>query len=61
MTTITEPQVKTSSILIVDDTPANVAVLEAHLVNHGFSVMVAQDGDEGFDRAVGELAVFQEA
>ncbi len=52
MTTITEPQVKTSSILIVDDTPANVAVLEAHLVNHGFSVMVAQDGDEGFDRAL---------
>jgi two-component system sensor histidine kinase/response regulator len=39
------------TILIVDDTPVNVAVLAEHLVGHGFSVMVAQDGEEGFDRA----------
>jgi two-component system sensor histidine kinase/response regulator len=40
-----------STILIVDDTPANVAVLAEHLVSHGFSVMVAQDGEEGIARA----------
>ncbi|MEO8122229.1 MAG: response regulator, partial [Rhodoferax sp.] len=40
-----------STILIVDDTPVNVAVLAEHLVSHGFSVMVAQDGEEGIERA----------
>jgi len=40
-----------STILIVDDTPVNVAVLAEYLVSHGFSVMVAQDGEEGLDRA----------
>lgn len=49
--TISKPRAATSTILIVDDTPANVAVLAEHLVSHGFSVMVAQDGEEGIERA----------
>ena len=40
------------AILIVDDTPVNVAVLAEHLAAHGFSVMVAQDGEEGIERAL---------
>ncbi|HEV7815868.1 MAG TPA: ATP-binding protein [Janthinobacterium sp.] len=35
----------------MDDTTANVAVLADHLQHHGFSVMVAQDGEEGIERA----------
>lgn len=42
---------KTPTVLIVDDTPANVSVLAEHLGSHGFSVMVAQDGEEGIERA----------
>jgi signal transduction histidine kinase len=51
MSAIAGPQTTRSTILIVDDTPANVAVLAEYLVSHGFSVMVAQDGEEGIDRA----------
>ena len=40
-----------SSILIVDDTPANVAVLAEHLDSHGFGVMVAEEGEEAITRA----------
>lgn len=39
------------TILIVDDTPANVAVIVESLENHGFRVVVAQDGEEGLQRA----------
>ena len=39
------------TILIVDDTAANVAVLADHLGDHGFAVLVAQDGEEGIERA----------
>lgn len=42
---------KAATVLIVDDTPANISVLADHLGNHGFSVMVAQDGEEGIERA----------
>lgn len=41
----------TPSILIVDDTPANVGVLADYLCGRGFAVMVAQDGEEGIERA----------
>jgi two-component system sensor histidine kinase/response regulator len=51
MNGINESYAAKPSILIVDDTPDNVAVLAEHLVNHGFSAMVAQDGDEGIERA----------
>ncbi len=39
------------TILIVDDTPANLAVLADHLEERGFQVVVAQDGEEGLERA----------
>ncbi|HYD63612.1 MAG TPA: response regulator [Noviherbaspirillum sp.] len=39
------------TVLIVDDTPANIAVLAEHLGNRGLSVMVAQDGEEAVERA----------
>lgn len=42
---------KPPTVLIVDDTLANVSVLAEHLDSHGFSVMVAQDGEEGIERA----------
>jgi CheY-like chemotaxis protein len=42
---------KTPTVLIVDDTLANVGVLADCLSSHGFSVMVAQDGEEGVERA----------
>ena len=38
---------KPPTVLIVDDTLANVSVLAEHLDSHGFSVMVAQDGEDG--------------
>ncbi|MGZ3240893.1 MAG: two-component system response regulator [Burkholderiaceae bacterium] len=42
---------KTPLILIIDDTPANLAVVVEHLEDHGFRVAVAQDGEEGLERA----------
>jgi len=40
-----------STILIVDDTPANIALLVDYLEDNGFRVAVAQDGAEGLQRA----------
>jgi diguanylate cyclase (GGDEF)-like protein/PAS domain S-box-containing protein len=40
-----------ATILIVDDTPANVGVLLEYLGDCGFDVAVAQDGAEGLQRA----------
>ncbi len=40
-----------STILIVDDTPANVGLLVDYLEDNGFRVVVAQDGIEGLKRA----------
>jgi diguanylate cyclase (GGDEF)-like protein/PAS domain S-box-containing protein len=39
------------TILIVDDVPANLAVAVSYLEAHQFQVMVAQDGEEGIERA----------
>ncbi len=39
------------TILIVDDSPANLGVLVGQLEDHGFRVSVAQDGEEGLARA----------
>ncbi|MBV8665181.1 MAG: response regulator [Burkholderiaceae bacterium] len=39
------------TILIVDDTPANVGLLVDYLEDHGLRVIVAQDGAEGIRRA----------
>jgi len=38
-------------LLIVDDTPANLGVLAEQLESLGYSVLVAQDGEEGLERA----------
>ena len=40
-----------STILIVDDTPANVGLLVDYLEDNGFRIVVAQDGAEGLKRA----------
>ena len=39
------------TVLIVDDTLANVRLLSIYLESHGLSVVVAQNGDEGFEHA----------
>jgi PAS domain S-box-containing protein len=39
------------TILIVDDTPANLAVVVDSLEGHGYRVIVAQDGEESLRRA----------
>ncbi|MBN1886518.1 MAG: hybrid sensor histidine kinase/response regulator [Thermoflexales bacterium] len=40
------------TILIVDDNPTNLAVLSDSLRAHGFKIVVARDGEKGFERAV---------
>lgn len=39
------------TILMVDDTPANLGVVAEHLEEHNFRVVVAQDGEEALMRA----------
>jgi len=39
------------TIMIVDDTPANVGVLGWYFEENGFRVVVAQDGEEAIERA----------
>jgi signal transduction histidine kinase len=46
---MTEPGVPT--VLIVDDTPANLGVMVEALESSGYRVVVAQDGEEGLRRA----------
>ena len=45
------PESQKHSILIVDDTPANIAILAEFLEDFGFDVIVAQNGREGLQRA----------
>ena len=40
-----------STILIVDDIPANLAIAVNYLEDNDFNVLVAQDGKEGLGRA----------
>lgn len=40
------------TILIVDDTPANLGIVVEFLEENGFRVVVAQDGKEGIQRAI---------
>ena len=51
MNTTTAPHVKEPTILVIDDTVANLVVMADFLSSHGFSVMVAQDSEEGIERA----------
>jgi len=39
------------TILVVDDTPANLEVAVSYLEDNGFNVLVAQDGEEALSRA----------
>lgn len=50
MSEISRPD-PTATILVVDDIPANVGILVDYLEDHGFRVLVAQDGEEGLARA----------
>ena len=42
----------TSTVLIVDDIPANLGVVVEHLEARGYRVVIAQEGEEGLQRAV---------
>lgn len=39
------------TILIIDDTPINLSVVVECMQQRGFSVAIAQDGEEGLQRA----------
>jgi two-component system sensor histidine kinase/response regulator len=45
------PPAAKPTVLIVDDTPANIAMLAEHIGTRGMAVMVAQDGEEAVERA----------
>jgi DNA-binding response OmpR family regulator len=45
------PSPEGPTIMIVDDTPANVGVLGWYFEENGFRVVVAQDGEEALERA----------
>ncbi|MBI3284115.1 MAG: response regulator [Burkholderiales bacterium] len=51
MNTIAVPHTQKPTILIVDDTPANIGVLVDYLEEHDFRIVVAQDGEEALQRA----------
>ncbi len=51
MNQILSPEKILPTILIVDDTPANIGVVAENLEMHGYRVLVAQDGEEGVQRA----------
>jgi diguanylate cyclase (GGDEF)-like protein len=38
---------RTSTILVIDDTPANLSVLVDYLTEKGFQIMIARDGETG--------------
>lgn len=40
-----------ATILIVDDTPTNLGVMVRHLEAQGYRVLIAQEGEEGLQRA----------
>ncbi|HEY8094764.1 MAG TPA: EAL domain-containing protein [Methylobacter sp.] len=42
----------TSTVLIVDDIPANLGVAVEHLEARGYRVVIAQEGEEGLQRAI---------
>lgn len=50
-TSFVQPDLSASTVLIIDDTPANVGILVEHFEDHGVLVAVAQEGEEGLARA----------
>ncbi|AUX36802.1 MULTISPECIES: ATP-binding protein [Sorangium] len=51
MSRATAPGARPRTILIVDDTPANLGVLVDHLERMGHQILIAQDGEEALERA----------
>ncbi len=51
ITSVVPPDLHAATILIIDDTPANVGIVVEHLEDHGFRVSIAQEGEEGLARA----------
>ena len=43
------------TVLVVDDTPANIAVLLEYLDREGFTVLVARDGESALEQAYYEF------
>ena len=52
MSGIVELPASGQTVLIVDDTPANLGIVMDALTERGLRVLIALDGQEGFDRAV---------
>jgi len=48
---LSPPRVRTRTILIIDDTPANLGVVAQNLEENDCEILVAQDGEEGLKRA----------
>ncbi|TWJ13661.1 response regulator [Geobacter argillaceus] len=46
-----EPDVRRPTILIIDDDPNNLAILAGCLENGDFTILVAEDGESGLERA----------
>jgi len=51
MTDITSAVHPAATILIIDDVPANLGVAVEYLESHGYRVVIAQEGEEGLQRA----------
>ncbi len=51
MTKITSAEQPAATILIIDDVPANLGVAVEYLESHGYRVVIAQEGEEGLQRA----------
>jgi len=44
-------QIEQDTLLIVDDKPENISVLFHFLINHGFKILIAENGEEGLRNA----------
>ena len=51
MSKLSPSRVRTRTILIIDDTPANLGVVAQNLEENDCEILVAQDGEEGLKRA----------
>ncbi|MEM7348855.1 MAG: response regulator, partial [Chloroflexota bacterium] len=45
------PDVRSATILIIDDTPTNLGVIVEYLEDYGFEILVARNGEIGLQRA----------
>lgn len=51
MLSATQPQARIPQVLVVEDDPSAAKLLSIYLMDAGFSVEVAADGEEGFEKA----------